>query len=259
MQYSPAAKSASLFRPWALLLAGVVVVAMLFMTYQNKDAFLPQKGKVDDVSVNYAELLLNADPGDVTLRAELVDMLIQLGELDTAAEYLQGWSGGNMPLKHFYELVLNLTRATVNDDPVVMSSAQASLAVFDTSDLSESQQRKLAELALAVDMPQIAAKLYATLADEVPAERKALLLESARWYLAAGDQRSAGIVYQRLAEQADSPQQRHDYVKLAYDTLVAGGEGQYLLAGPIGPGCYGSSVNRLVVTQRNRCSGGVEA
>ncbi|MGB3596749.1 MAG: hypothetical protein WBA27_07050 [Pseudomonas neustonica] len=47
MQYSPAAKSASLFRPWALLLAGVVVVAMVFMTYQNKDAFLPQKGEVD--------------------------------------------------------------------------------------------------------------------------------------------------------------------------------------------------------------------
>jgi len=226
MRYSPAAESASLFRPWALLLAGVVVVAMLFMTYQNKDAFLPQKGEVDEVSVNYAELLLNADPGDVTLRAELVDMLIQLGDLDRAAKYLQGWSGANMPLKHFYELVLNLTRATVNDDPVVMSSAQASLAVFDTSDLSVSQQRQLAELALAVGMPQIAAKLYATLADAIPAEREELLLASARWYLAAGDQHSAGIIYQRLAAHSDSPEQRRDYAKLAYDTMVAGGESE---------------------------------
>ena len=79
MQYSPAAESTPLFRPWAMGVAILLVLVVLVLTYQNKDAFMPQ-GQNDAVSVGYAELLLAADPGNIELRSELVEMLIERGE-----------------------------------------------------------------------------------------------------------------------------------------------------------------------------------
>jgi len=46
-----------------------VVALILALSYQHKDAFLPHGKKPDAVSVNYAELLLAADPGNAELRA----------------------------------------------------------------------------------------------------------------------------------------------------------------------------------------------
>ncbi|WVM92361.1 hypothetical protein ULG90_22725 [Halopseudomonas pachastrellae] len=64
------------------------------LTYQNKDAFMPQ-GQNDAVSAGYAELLLAADPENIELRSELVEMLIERGEFSRALKHLADWQGGD--------------------------------------------------------------------------------------------------------------------------------------------------------------------
>ncbi|WP_341707431.1 tetratricopeptide repeat protein [Halopseudomonas sp.] len=234
MRYSPAAESVPLFRPWALVLAAILVVTVLAMSYQNRDAFFPSKGDGDQVSASYAELLLAAEPDNVALRAELVEMLIQLGEFDRAGALLDSWQGGSQADRQFYGLLLNVNAAIVSEDPARITAAQALMAVFDVEALSSDQQRELAELALQIDLPALAADMYFRLAESERQERLTLLASSARWYLAAGDQRSAAKVYQQLAAEAQSASLRSQYAISAYDAMAASGNVEqataYLLA-----------------------------
>ena len=220
MQYSPAAESTPLFRPWALGLAVLLVAVVLVLTYQNKSAFMPQ-GETDAVSVGYAELLLTAEPENIELRAELVEMLIERGEFSRALRHLSDWQGGDEQLRRFYNLVLDGRMATVRRDEQAIAQARQRLAAFDLTGLTPAQQTELAELALALGMPGRAADLHLALAQAEGPDRQTHQLAAARWYLAAERPAEASAIYQQLAETARTVEGRRQFAKLAYDGLLA--------------------------------------
>ena len=220
MQYSPAAESTPLFRPWAMGVAVLLVLVVLVLTYQNKDAFMPQ-GQNDAVSAGYAELLLAADPENIELRSELVEMLIERGEFSRALKHLADWQGGDEQARRFYNLVLDGRMATVRHDEQAILAARQRLAEFDLTGLSPDQQTQLADLALALGLPARAADLHLAMAQVEGPDQQAHQLAAARWYLAAEQPADAAVIYQQLAEQARTVEGRRQFALLAYNGFLA--------------------------------------
>lgn len=221
MRYSPAVESVPVLRPLALLLALLVVVAVLWLSYQSEDVFMPHPGEVDAVSASYAELLLNADPDNVELRVDLLDQLIQLGKFSRAQEHLHGWRGDESDLKAFYELVVDANIAIVNQSQTELAAARQRIADFPYHGLSPARQTQLLGLALALGLPGTAADIQTNLADIQPSERSQLLASAAQHYVAAGQQKEAAQQFAILANEADSPEQAAVWMWSVVDAFVA--------------------------------------
>jgi len=79
MRYSSATRPVRLLNPWALLGAALLMAGLLFLLLQGEDSFMPD-GQPDAVSAAYDELLLAANQQARQLRAELIDLLTDLGQ-----------------------------------------------------------------------------------------------------------------------------------------------------------------------------------
>ncbi len=76
---------ARLLNPWALLPVALGVALVLWLTFNSEEVFMPSgDGEPDAVSVNYAELLLQAHPENDALRLTLIDLLVKLGDFEQA-------------------------------------------------------------------------------------------------------------------------------------------------------------------------------
>ncbi len=76
---------ARLLNPWALLPVALGVALVLWLTFNSEEVFMPSgDGEPDAVSVNYAELLLQAHPENDALRLTLIDLLVKLGGVITS-------------------------------------------------------------------------------------------------------------------------------------------------------------------------------
>ncbi|SDS95703.1 Tetratricopeptide repeat-containing protein [Halopseudomonas sabulinigri] len=224
MPSSPATESIPLLRPWAFGLSCAVVALVLALSYQHKDAFLPNGKKPDAVSVSYAELLLAADPGNDELRAQLVEMLINLGRFYDALTHLKAWEGGDPLTKRYYNLLLDGNVAIVRQDKADMALARQQLEALDYSALGIKQQRALATLALELGEPLIAARLFDSLAQRLPAERKPMLMRAARWSMAGNAPAEAALVYQSLVKQVQTPKEKLFFIRKAHDAWLAAGQ-----------------------------------
>ncbi|MEB3733653.1 hypothetical protein ULF88_04775 [Halopseudomonas pachastrellae] len=173
------------------------------------------------MSAGYAELLLAADPENIELRSELVEMLIERGEFSRALKHLADWQGGDEQARRFYNLVLDGRMATVRHDEQAILAARQRLAEFDLTGLSPDQQTQLADLALALGLPARAADLHLAMAQVEGPDQQAHQLAAARWYLAAEQPADAAVIYQQLAEQARTVEGRRQFALLAYNGFLA--------------------------------------
>lgn len=221
MRYSPAVESTPLLRPMALILVLVVVVVVLVLSYRSTEVFMPDSGKTDAVSVGYAELLLNADPQNTQLRAELVGMLIELGEFQRARDYLDAWGTSDLQLKQFYSLLLDANIAIVSGAEEGLARASEQLRQLDPSGLGPEEKATLVELALALGLPGTAAGIQRDMAAIQPDKRSHLLSSAAQNYLAAGQQQQAAELFSVLADEADTPAEAQEWIWSAYDALLA--------------------------------------
>tara|TARA_R110000751_G_scaffold68768_1_gene139881 strand:+ start:302 stop:3853 length:3552 start_codon:yes stop_codon:yes gene_type:complete len=224
MPSSPATESIPLLRPWAFGLGCAVVSLVLVLSYQHKDAFLPNGKRPDAISVNYAELLLAADPANYELRAELVEMLIKLGRFYDALTHLKAWQGGDPLVKNYYNLLLDGKVAIIREDPADVALARERLQALDYEPLSIDQQRSLAMLALELGDPLMAARLFDILAQRLPEERKPMLMRAARWSLAGNAPEEAALVYQSLVEEVQTPKEKLFFIRKSHDAWLAAGE-----------------------------------
>lgn len=200
------------------------MAVVLALSYQHKDAFLPNGKRPDAISVNYAELLLAADPDNNELRAELVEMLISLGRFYDALTHLKSWQGGDPLIKRYYNLLLDGNVAIIRKDQADIDQARQSLQEMDYAPLSIEQQRALASLALELGDPLMAARLFDTLAQLLPEERKAMLMRAARWSLAGNAPEEAALVYQSLVGQVETPEEKLFFIRKSYDAWLAAGQ-----------------------------------
>ncbi len=115
MANSPAADKhpkARLLNPWALLPVALGVALVLWLTFNSEEVFMPSgDGEPDAVSVNYAELLLQAHPENDALRLTLIDLLVKLGDFEQARHHLALLRGKDRLATPFYEVELDILGA----------------------------------------------------------------------------------------------------------------------------------------------------
>ncbi|PXZ57374.1 biofilm formation protein PelB, partial [Pseudomonas aeruginosa] len=194
---------ARLLNPWALLPVALGVALVLWLTFNSEEVFMPSgDGEPDAVSVNYAELLLQAHPENDALRLTLIDLLVKLGDFEQARHHLARLRGKDRLATPFYEVELDILGALAR--PEGMDEEQTRrllerLRKIEHVSLNDAMLERLARHALALDAPDLAARTFAELAGRDPQGRQRWLDEAARWYLASGEPLPAADIQRQLA------------------------------------------------------------
>ncbi|PYA97002.1 biofilm formation protein PelB, partial [Pseudomonas aeruginosa] len=206
---------ARLLNPWALLPVALGVALVLWLTFNSEEVFMPSgDGEPDAVSVNYAELLLQAHPENDALRLTLIDLLVKLGDFEQARHHLARLRGKDRLATPFYEVELDILGALAR--PEGMDEEQTRrllerLRKIEHVSLNDAMLERLARHALALDAPDLAARTFAELAGRDPQGRQRWLDEAARWYLASGEPLPAADIQRQLAEAQTEPAKRLAY------------------------------------------------
>lgn len=221
---------ARLLNPWALLPVALGVALVLWLTFNSEEVFMPSgDGEPDAVSVNYAELLLQAHPENDALRLTLIDLLVKLGDFEQARHHLARLRGKDRLATPFYEVELDILGALAR--PEGMDEEQTRrllerLRKIEHVSLNDAMLERLARHALALDAPDLAARTFAELAGRDPQGRQRWLDEAARWYLASGEPLPAADIQRQLAEAQTEPAKRLAYLRQAFASLLAGERGE---------------------------------
>ncbi len=211
---------ARLLNPWALLPVALGVALVLWLTFNSEEVFMPSgDGEPDAVSVNYAELLLQAHPENDALRLTLIDLLVKLGDFEQARHHLARLRGKDRLATPFYEVELDILGALAR--PEGMDEEQTRrllerLRKIEHVSLNDAMLERLARHALALDAPDLAARTFAELAGRDPQGRQRWLDEAARWYLASGEPLPAADIQRQLAEAQTEPAKRLAYLRQAF-------------------------------------------
>ncbi|WP_339489355.1 tetratricopeptide repeat protein [Pseudomonas sp. EL_65y_Pfl2_R95] len=221
MRSSPVVKKTRLLSPWILLLIAILVGALLVVSFSGKDTFLPDDNKPDAVSVNYAELLLKADPENQELREKLIGQLIELGSYDAARRHIGELPVSSPDLKDFFELDLDTLEALAKAEGVdaeTKSALVARIEALPRKNLSDAQLKREASYALALGAPAVAAPIYDELAVREPELRAHWLSQAAKWFMAGAEPARAADVYKLLLDDEKDPEKRQ---ALIYQALLA--------------------------------------
>lgn len=174
---------ARLLNPWALLPVALGVALVLWLTFNSEEVFMPSgDGEPDAVSVNYAELLLQAHPENDALRLTLIDLLVKLGDFEQARHHLALLRGKDRLATPFYEVELDILGALAR--PEGMDEEQTRrllerLRKIEHVSLNDAMLERLARHALALDAPDLAARTFAELAGRDPQGRQRSLASAA--------------------------------------------------------------------------------
>ncbi|MCQ4311457.1 tetratricopeptide repeat protein [Pseudomonas stutzeri] len=222
MRNYAATESARLLSPWTMLLVVVLVGGVLVWTYAGEDVFMPGEKRPDAVSINYAELLLEAHPDDTDLRRKLVEQLIELGDYARARSHVFQLAASEAGSVRFYLMELAILEATANPDGI---SDQARKRLLDqlrgveSGTLSIDQLVRQAGYALALSAPRLAAPIYRDLAKRDVPKRAYWLGEAARAHLAAGEPLLAAQIFTGLISTAQTRAEKHQYLQQAFSAL----------------------------------------
>ena len=232
MVNSTVAERPRLFSFGGLLLIVVVVLVALMFAFPRQDVLQPHEGDTADaISLTYAELLLRSAPEDQALRQQLIEQLLAVGDFSRARKHLQRLRVDDPATAY---LALELAIQEVMADPTRLTlplkrQLLQQMHALTAQMLAPRLRIKLADQALALGFPGIAAQLYAQLAEQDGQQAKHWLQQSARWYRAAGDEARAAEVYQRLLAQAAEDGEQQAYRLDVFYSMVAAGKGPQAL------------------------------
>jgi hypothetical protein len=203
----------------APLLVGFAFIMGIVMTVVcptgREYAALSDKKRADAYSIAYLTVLTRADPTDMHLRVVYVRQLAQLGRWEEALQILDrapGEAHDSVDTRALrLELLLASARAIPRGSPdreqafrVVHIELAAHADAFP-----KARARDLAELALELEDPLLAASFYLIAADAgLPPGRPSSLADAGRWFRAGGDGQRAAESYQRAADEAAEPTQK---------------------------------------------------
>ena len=233
MPNSSAIKKTRLLNPWALGVVATAVGGLLWMTFQQESVFRPDERQPDEVSANYAELLLTAHPQDDALRIKLLDLLMTLGDYPRARKHLNQWPHPNTTVAQLYALHLDALDLPQGGDQAARTALVERLSLLDRRQLPVPALERMADLLLVLQAPALAGQCYAELASRDPEQRLKWLSAAAQWLMAGEQPGRAADLYLQLAAASSAPEQHKRYVRQAFDALIAadrGGEAAVLLS-----------------------------
>lgn len=226
MRDSSATEKLRLLNPWALLLIAIALGVVLWFSFQKEEVFHPHGDKPDEVSANYAELLLAAKPQNDELRLQLVELLLQMGQYERASKHLQAWPSPKAVVQAFYQIQIDVLAAQAHD--TVEQQHQAlhdRLQNLDYGQLPLAQLQQVASLALAMQAPDIAAGVYDLLAKRDAEHRDQWLEAAAKWHMASGEPGRAADIYLQFMRTRQDAEQQALYRQQAIAALLAAGRG----------------------------------
>jgi hypothetical protein len=216
-----------LLNPLALLVVSGALGGLLWFNFQDEKVFAPGDREPDEVSLNYAQLLLAAHPEDWQLRVRLIEQLLQVGDYATARQHLLQWPQPDPIMQGFYLAQIDALSLPPGADP---APRLARLNALDGQQLSLAQLHSLAQAQLLLGSPASAAKTYAQLAERDAAQRQRWLLSQAQWALAANDPAQAASAYVALEQSNTDVPLKRQYLHQAFKHFVAANQGARAVA-----------------------------
>ena len=219
----------------APLLVGFAFIMGIVMTVVcptgREYAELSDEKAADAYSIAYLTVLTRADPEDMNLRLVYVRQLSQLGRWDEALDVLDHAPPAARESADARELRLELALARARATKEGTNERERAFAVVHTAlaahvaalpSTRTSRARELAQLALELEDPGLAARLYLLAAAAgVPPGRAASLADAGRWFLAAGDGARAAESYEAAVVEAREPATKTAYLLEAAAALEA--------------------------------------
>ncbi|WP_407293260.1 tetratricopeptide repeat protein [Stutzerimonas zhaodongensis] len=224
MRNSTATDKTRLLSPWALLLIVVLLGALLVLTYNGEDVFMPSEKQPDAVSISYAELLLKAHPDDTSLRLKLIEQLVGLGDLMRARSHVHQLTGNESGSVRFFLAELAVLEAQTEQESLTQQARQAlqdQLSAVDRDSISTEQLIRYARYALSITDPALAAQAYRDLAKRDVAKREGWLSEAAQAHLGAGEPLAAAEIFTEQLMDAQTTADRRRYLQQAFSALLS--------------------------------------
>lgn len=229
MRNSTATDTTRLLSPWALLLIVVLLGALLVLTYNGEDVFMPSEKQPDAVSISYAELLLQAHPGDTSLRLKLIEQLVGLGDFVRARSHVYQLMGNEADSVRFFLAELAVLEAQAQPESLTQQAREAlqdQLREINRDSLSTDQLIRHARYALSITDPALAAQAYRDLARRNVTGREGWLNEAAQAYLGAGEPLAAAEIFTEQLINAQAIADRSRYLQQAFSALLSADQGE---------------------------------
>jgi len=185
------------------LIAVMTVAAIVVFPDQREWRRLGELHTADALAAPYLRLLVEQQPGDAELKLRLIALLIQQGKWDEAQGLASSIADRHDAIGQRARLaLLDIHLAVANTFPASAPQRHERLAqVFRILEpmlketLPASTVIRLAETSLALNRPDVAARVYERLANSDSANGQRWILFAARSYEASGEPAAAGVLY----------------------------------------------------------------
>ncbi|MBP0600582.1 tetratricopeptide repeat protein [Herbaspirillum sp. LeCh32-8] len=235
-----------MFSPWTIAgfaLAAGTVFALVYpkVSLQQRLEVANASGRPDQLTIEYLKVFLKAQPGNASLRAELVRQMIGLGQYAEARQNLALLQQGTDPSARVdaawleYRIRQQEAFALPEKSPeraVQIAQLRGQLQQLMTYPLTSQQWLQLSQDALALGDTEAAHVAFSRiLADQSTASMpNADAIRMGRESLGLGDYRSSAAFYLLAMKSAGSLEARRDNFMTALRNLQAGGLYQEALA-----------------------------
>ncbi len=227
-------RAARALRPTAALLVALLAPAGALQAAALGAApfALASEAAIDAVQIAFLRARVSANPGDHAARLDLARALAVSGRPQEARALLDPLRTLDPEAAARAEtLALQLDWQLYNASPPgsarraqYLKSLREGLRRALRRDLPMMDFAQLADLALQLENPALAARFYAVLARREPERAAAWLARSARWMLGAGKPMEAAESYARAAIARSAGKRRSEYALDALDAALASGD-----------------------------------
>ena len=237
---STATTGTSLIPGKSIFLFTLVLCVVLAALFQHRDRLtqLFTTSESDSLSVAYLRALAKMQPHDTDLHLHLARQLGEMALWDAAYETLDPmlgdtgtahWPGQRLLLEIKQRQLYSLAGTSAHH-ATLKTDIEERLAAIAQNDIPGDQLEALASLALAVSRPDIAAPLFARLADADRQRRGDWFAQAGQWYLAANDPLAAARVYRQASLFATAQDTARDYSLAALQAFQSAAANQQALA-----------------------------
>ncbi|MEO5659256.1 MAG: tetratricopeptide repeat protein [Polaromonas sp.] len=233
-------KYSRLVRPLTFLVAllGLIAAFIGLFPSQQRLSALSRQRESDALSIAYLQLLLRTHPDDDALRRAVAHNLASAGKWDQARSILhpllgQANESGQRMRMDALEIEFLLLQTLPKDSPertVVMGNIVRLIESLRREIMGRDTMVRLAEISLAMTLPNLSAQIYYQLAAIDPDKRQSWLELAATHYLGSNAPDRAARVYEEAALNAvnDLPSYRK-YTLLALDAYLSANFGALAL------------------------------
>lgn len=235
MTDTPVKKQKTLAGAKMIILFGAAIITVFVLLFQKEDSMKTMFDLIpaDRISVQYLQLLVNANPDDASIRLALAHQYNDLGNISAARVVLVPFlSQEGRKAVDGKLLLLEMDIKSYYGKPDSDSSKANDLVVLRTQIAAIANGQMPVDLfptviqhSLELGSPELAAKLYQRWAGIDKKEHFEHLKEAGRWYVAAGTPIQAAEIYKTAYTETDNTELARQFALLTINAYRAADKG----------------------------------